>query len=36
VSVGQDGVLSLYTNNGSNTAPYTTGIQIGTGWQNFA
>jgi hypothetical protein len=35
VAVGPDGILSLYTNNGSNTAPYSTGIQIGSGWQNF-
>ena len=31
-----DGTLALYTNNGSNTAPYSTGTQIGTGWQTFA
>jgi FG-GAP-like repeat len=35
VAVGQDGTLTLYTNGGSNTAPYATGILIGTGWQNF-
>jgi GH25 family lysozyme M1 (1,4-beta-N-acetylmuramidase) len=36
VAVGQDGILSLYTNGGSNTAPYSTAIQIGTSWQQFA
>jgi hypothetical protein len=30
-----DGTLWLYTNNGSNTSPYDTGIQIGVGWQPF-
>ena len=31
-----DGTLWLYTNGGSNTAPYGTGSQIGVGWQVFA
>jgi hypothetical protein len=31
-----DGTLWLYTNGGSNTAPYSTGIQIGSGWESFA
>ena len=35
VAVGSNGTLTLYTNGGSNTAPYATGILIGTGWQNF-
>ena len=35
-AVGQDGTLTLYTNGGNNTAPYASGIVIGTGWQNFA
>jgi GH25 family lysozyme M1 (1,4-beta-N-acetylmuramidase) len=30
-----DGTLWLYTNGGSNTAPYATGTLIGTSWQNF-
>jgi GH25 family lysozyme M1 (1,4-beta-N-acetylmuramidase) len=36
VATHPDGTLSLYTNTGNNTAPYNTGIQIGSGWQNFA
>jgi hypothetical protein len=31
-----DGTLWLYANGGSDTAPCSTGSQIGTGWQNFA
>ncbi|MDS0136667.1 MULTISPECIES: VCBS repeat-containing protein [unclassified Amycolatopsis] len=31
-----DGTLLLYTNGGSDTAPYSTGSQIGSGWQTFA
>ncbi|MFJ7213422.1 FG-GAP repeat domain-containing protein [Amycolatopsis sp. NPDC098790] len=31
-----DGTLWLYTNGGSDTAPYSTGILIGSGWQTFA
>ncbi|MBE8523840.1 VCBS repeat-containing protein [Amycolatopsis sp. H6(2020)] len=31
-----DGTLWLYTNGGSDTAPYSTGSQIGGGWQVFA
>ncbi|MFJ7213421.1 GH25 family lysozyme [Amycolatopsis sp. NPDC098790] len=31
-----DGTLWLYTNGGSNTAPYGSGTLIGSGWQNFA
>lgn len=30
-----DGTLWLYTNGGSNTAPYSTGMLIGSGWQVF-
>jgi hypothetical protein len=30
-----DGTLWLYTNGGSDTAPYSTGSQIGTSWQQF-
>jgi hypothetical protein len=30
-----DGTLWLYTNGGSNTAPYSTGVLIGTSWQQF-
>jgi hypothetical protein len=30
-----DGTLWLYTNNGSNTAPYDNGTLIGDGWQIF-
>jgi hypothetical protein len=25
----------LYTNGGSNTSPYSSGIQIGVAWQQF-
>ncbi len=31
-----DGTLWLYANGGSNSAPYSTGSQIGIGWQIFA
>jgi hypothetical protein len=31
-----DGTLWLYTNGGSNSTPYGTGTQIGTGWEIFA
>jgi hypothetical protein len=31
-----DGTLWLYTNGGSNSTPYGTGTQIGTGWQILA
>jgi len=36
VATKPDGILALYTNAGSNTAPYNSGIQIGSGWQTFA
>ncbi|HWO60729.1 MAG TPA: VCBS repeat-containing protein, partial [Umezawaea sp.] len=35
VAVRSDGTLWLYTNGGSDTAPYSTGVQIGLGWQSF-
>ncbi|WP_370962357.1 GH25 family lysozyme [Amycolatopsis sp. cg9] len=31
-----DGTLWLYTNGGSDTAPYSSGALIGSGWQTFA
>ena len=31
-----DGTLWLYTNSGSDTTPYGTGVQVGTAWQQFA
>jgi hypothetical protein len=36
VATRPDGTLWLYTNEGSNTAPYSTGTQIGAGWEAFA
>jgi GH25 family lysozyme M1 (1,4-beta-N-acetylmuramidase) len=36
IATKPDGTLWLYTNTGNNNTPYTTGTQIGTGWQNFA
>jgi hypothetical protein len=33
---GPDGTLWLYTNSGNNTTPYSSGSQIGNGWQNFS
>jgi FG-GAP-like repeat len=35
VATRPDGTLWLYVNGGSNSAPYTTGAQIGVGWQQF-
>jgi hypothetical protein len=35
VAVRSDGALLLYANGGSNTAPYGSGVQIGTSWQQF-
>jgi hypothetical protein len=36
VAIKPDGTLWLYTNGGNNSAPYSTGTQIGSGWQIFA
>jgi GH25 family lysozyme M1 (1,4-beta-N-acetylmuramidase) len=36
VATKADGTLWLYANSGSTTAPYGSGAQIGSGWQNFA
>jgi hypothetical protein len=36
VATKPDGTLWLYANGTSDTAPYSTGTQIGTGWQAFA
>ncbi|HWO60730.1 MAG TPA: GH25 family lysozyme [Umezawaea sp.] len=36
VATKPDGTLWLYVNGGNNSSPYSTGIQIGTGWQQFA
>jgi FG-GAP-like repeat/Tachylectin len=36
VATKADGTLWLYANSGSNTAPYGSGAQIGSGWQGFA
>ncbi|WP_439379490.1 FG-GAP-like repeat-containing protein [Amycolatopsis lexingtonensis] len=36
IATKPDGTLWLYTNGGSDTAPYSTGILIGSGWQPFA
>jgi FG-GAP-like repeat len=36
VATKPDGSLWLYVNGGSNSAPYSTGVQIGSGWQQFA
>jgi hypothetical protein len=33
---GLDGTLWRYTNSGNNTTPYSSGGQIGSGWQNFS
>jgi hypothetical protein len=35
LGVKPDGTLWLYTNGGSNTSPYSTGILVGEGWQPF-
>jgi hypothetical protein len=35
VAAKPDGTLWLYPNGGSNTSPYSTGSQIGNGWQQF-
>ncbi|MEU4745789.1 VCBS repeat-containing protein, partial [Actinosynnema sp. NPDC023658] len=35
VAAGSDGALRLYTNGGDTTAPYSTGTQVGVGWQSF-
>jgi len=35
VAAKSDGTLWLYTNGTSNTAPYNSGIQIGSAWQQF-
>ncbi|HEX7306637.1 FG-GAP-like repeat-containing protein [Lentzea sp.] len=35
VAVSADGVLRLYANTGSDSAPYSAGGQIGTGWGAF-
>ncbi|MFI1996118.1 FG-GAP-like repeat-containing protein [Actinoplanes sp. NPDC020271] len=32
---GSDGQLRLYAHTGDNNAPYSTGPQVGTGWQQF-